>query len=316
VLDAAGTLVRRLTSAVTPPVPEAATPPEPSFWIAPPTSLPATAGINRANWDLRYDPPPAFSHSFEINANPYLTPTSPEGPLVKPGTYTVRLTVDGTSSTSSITVTEDPRMHVTAAALAAQLEVQLKAWRGMQTTWDGTEQAKGLRGAIAADTASSVAPDISARARGLLARIDSVAGADRSTAISNPFFRRGGPPTFLSLNGSLAGVLNAQDNADMAPTEAMLAGFDATCRQLGTAVTSWNAIRNHDVAGLNEMLSSHQMAPVTVTGSDLAAPPCGMPGRTVAHGRAGAASPAAAPRTNEAAETEDCDEDDFDCGNP
>ena len=55
----------------------------------PPFALPAEAGTNRVTWDIRYDAPPAFSHSYEINANPGLTPPSPEGPLAPPGVYTV-----------------------------------------------------------------------------------------------------------------------------------------------------------------------------------------------------------------------------------
>ena len=51
------------------------------------TALPAGLGMHRVNWDLRYDAPPAFTHSFEINANPGLTPASPEGGLAAPGTY-------------------------------------------------------------------------------------------------------------------------------------------------------------------------------------------------------------------------------------
>jgi hypothetical protein len=95
VVDASGALVRHMTSAAGVPVKEAARPPHPNFWVAPPEQLPAKAGENRAHWNLRYDSPPAFSHSFEINANPGLTPPSPEGPVALPGVYTFKLNVDG-----------------------------------------------------------------------------------------------------------------------------------------------------------------------------------------------------------------------------
>ena len=85
--------VFKVGSVALPPVAEAARPPHPNFWVAPPFAIPTAAGLNRTNWDLHYDPPPAFSHSFEISANPGLTPASPEGALAPPGTYTIRLTV-------------------------------------------------------------------------------------------------------------------------------------------------------------------------------------------------------------------------------
>ena len=110
VLDSSGAVVRHMSSDPIAPVPEAARPPHPNFWVAPPQPLPD--GRRRAtatNWDLRYDAPPAFTHTFEINANPGQTPASPEGPLVLPGTYTVRLTVNGKSHSEKVAVANDPR---------------------------------------------------------------------------------------------------------------------------------------------------------------------------------------------------------------
>ena len=59
VLDASGAVVRHMSSAPIAPVPEAAQPPEPNFWIATPTPLSTNVGLNRTNWDLRWDAPPA-----------------------------------------------------------------------------------------------------------------------------------------------------------------------------------------------------------------------------------------------------------------
>ena len=88
VLDASGAVVRHMSSGPAHPVPEAARPTLPNFWEAPPVVLPAKVGANRVSWDLRYDAPPVFAHTFELSANPGLTPPSPEGPLALPGTYT------------------------------------------------------------------------------------------------------------------------------------------------------------------------------------------------------------------------------------
>ncbi|PYO96329.1 MAG: hypothetical protein DMD60_10840 [Gemmatimonadetes bacterium] len=120
VVDARGNVVRHLTSAPTTPVREAARPPMEGFWLAQPSALPVSVGLNRATWDLRYDPPPAFAHSFAFNGNPGSTPALPEGPLALPGAHTVRLTVDGRRYTQPIAVRADPRSHVSPGALAAR----------------------------------------------------------------------------------------------------------------------------------------------------------------------------------------------------
>ena len=70
VLDARGLVVRHYTSDAPAPIVEAVRPPFPNFWVEVPTALPTGAGHHRVNWDVRYDAPLAFSHSYEINANP------------------------------------------------------------------------------------------------------------------------------------------------------------------------------------------------------------------------------------------------------
>jgi photosystem II stability/assembly factor-like uncharacterized protein len=276
VLDASGAVVRHLSSVPAPPVPEAARPPEPSFWLATPQPLPTALGINRANWDLRHDAPPAFAHSFEINANPGLTPASPEGPLVLPGTYTVRLTVDGKAYTSTVRVTNDPRSAASARALAAQASLQMKIYRGMSAARDGYEQAVALRAALEADTVSSVSGDVAQAARTLLARLDSVAG-NPSPARGPGFFRRGGAggaPNLMQINGTFSRQLTAQDLADMAPTAAMRADYEASCRDLAAAVARFRDIRSRDVAELDTLLAAHGLAAVAAPGQAPHVPAC------------------------------------------
>src|SRR5260221_4192511 len=76
VLEASGAVVRHLSSVSTVPVAEAARPPHPNFWVAPPQVLPAAAGENSTNWDRPYHTPPALGASSEINAKPRASPAS------------------------------------------------------------------------------------------------------------------------------------------------------------------------------------------------------------------------------------------------
>ena len=64
------------------------------------------------------------------------TPVLPRGPLVVPGAYQVRLTVDGKTYTQPLTVTLDPRVKVAAADLAKQLDLGLKIRDALQGTKD------------------------------------------------------------------------------------------------------------------------------------------------------------------------------------
>jgi hypothetical protein len=103
VVDAAGNVVRRMSSAPIPPLPDPP-PPVPDYWLEKPQPMPTEIGTNRINWNIRYDNPPAFSHNFAqvMGAMPGDTPASPEGPLALPGIYTIKLTVGGKVFTQTV----------------------------------------------------------------------------------------------------------------------------------------------------------------------------------------------------------------------
>ena len=265
VVDSTGMLVRHLSSAPREPVPEAARPPAPNYWVAPPMVLTANAGANRVNWDLRYDAPPAFSHSFEINANPGLTPASPQGPLALPGTYTLELTVDGTATTQRITVKNDPRSRASAAGLRAQHALLMKIMDGLRASWDGAQQAATLREAATA-AAGGAASEVRSAVATFTARVDSVAGVDGGRGF--------GGTTFRSVNGALVGQLNAQDNADLEPNAPMLAAFAATCKQLAAVHARWTSVAGADLRALNAVLSRNGKQELAVPPPMPAAPIC------------------------------------------
>ncbi len=119
ILDAKGALVRRFASDDAPePLVEPLV--VPAYWVRPPRLLSAAPGMHRFVWDLRLPPPPAREHEYPISAIAGDTPREPLGPLVPPGTYTVKLTVDGTAFTRTLTVKMDPRVAMSPADLAAQ----------------------------------------------------------------------------------------------------------------------------------------------------------------------------------------------------
>src|SRR6202012_2845079 len=118
---------------------------------APPFALPKNAGENRTNWDLRYDAPHSLAHSFGINANPRLTPASPLGPVVLPGTYTLKLTVDGRSYTQTVSVLLDPRTTATLAALRAQHALQMKIVQGIEASYEARAIAARLGESLRGD---------------------------------------------------------------------------------------------------------------------------------------------------------------------
>jgi hypothetical protein len=77
------------------------------------------AGINRAVWDLRYQ------EAIKINTPVASAWSSTLRPLVGPGTYMAKLTVDGESAEVKFTVRADPRIAATEADYRVKTETTL-----------------------------------------------------------------------------------------------------------------------------------------------------------------------------------------------
>jgi hypothetical protein len=76
--------------------------------------------MHRFVWDLREAPPRSFDQDLPISAVPHGTPRIPEGVLVVPGRYTVRLDVDGHTTERQLDVVMDPRVTVSQQSLEEQ----------------------------------------------------------------------------------------------------------------------------------------------------------------------------------------------------
>jgi hypothetical protein len=169
IYDANENLVRQFSSAS---IPETVRRPEKwptiaDYWIATPEPLPTHIGMNRFTWDLRYSPPPSVGHSYPMSAIPHETPAGPEGPLVVPGKYVVKLTVAGQTYTQPVTVRPDPREAAPASAFAAQLSLEQKIMAGMRESYQAYQAAEQHGDADAAgqfarlnDTLSGLATDV------------------------------------------------------------------------------------------------------------------------------------------------------------
>jgi len=274
VVDAAGTVVRHLSSAAIKPVEEAAEPPEPNFWLAKPQPMPTAVGLNRINWDLRYDAPPAFDHTYEINANPGLTPASPEGPMALPGVYTLKLTVNGTVYTQTATIRNDPRSPATAAALRAQNSLLMRLYHGLTDAWSGYHALAGVRAEADKAAGASAPADVADAVKAFDAKVDSVAGNPEGGRGFR--FGRGAPPApnYVRVNGTLVQRLEAQDNGDMAPTASSLAGTDSVCKDLATVDAAARRLTTTDLAALDAVFGRHSLSEVHAPAAAKSTPGC------------------------------------------
>ena len=101
----------------------------PTYWMRPVEELGTSAGHHRFIWDLKYTPPRGAEASYSIAAVHNSTPSGPFGPMVNPGRYRVRLTVDGEVTEKPLVLRMDPRVLISAAALQSQHNLSMACYR-------------------------------------------------------------------------------------------------------------------------------------------------------------------------------------------
>jgi len=259
VLDAAGNLVRRYASddAPEPPADELARELIPSYWLAPPRVLPASAGTHRWVWNLRYAAPLATEHGYPISAVPHATPRLPEGPLALPGNYLVRLTVEGRRIEQPLVLKPDPRVQLPAGALAAQLRLATELagllTESSQALRSAQSERAQLKALQATGAVAQAVADFEARLGALLEARDK----DDKDAVLLP-----------DVQGHINALYGELLRGDAAPTAAQLAAAAAARDSLAGLSADWRRLQ----AGLPDLNRQLQAAGLSPVRAELAPP--------------------------------------------
>ncbi len=235
----------------------------PEGWVRPQEPPATGAGHHRFVWDLRYARPRADRYEYMIAAVwGRDTPLEPRGPLVLPGRYTVRLTVDGQRTEQPLRVTMDPRVTVAADALSAQLEFQRRVIDALDASADALQTVRGFRAGLEKrrEKAGASGPT------GAVA--DAIAQADREAhaieAGETPGGRRrGGTGGLAGVNATLAAIVKALDLSDAPPTAVQREGYDSAKAKLDELRASWKHLSEKGLAKVNAALRAKGLEALT-----------------------------------------------------
>ncbi len=257
VLDGSGALVRRFRSddRPDPDAGQLARELIPRYWLEPPRALPAQAGVHRWVWDLHHAAPLSATRGYPISAVPHATPRGPEGPLALPGSYLVRLTVDGHGFEAPLLVKEDPRVQLPPGALEAQLRLATDL-AGLLTESSRTLLAARSEQAQLKALAPSAAAAEAVHAT--QARLDALLGQ----AAGEPEKEGNGEKVLLpALEERIASLYAEVTRGDAAPTAAQLAATASAKEALAPPLGTWQALQA-DLPGLNARLKAAKLAPI------------------------------------------------------
>jgi photosystem II stability/assembly factor-like uncharacterized protein len=280
VFDSHGNLVRTMSSTLPPPIEGQA---YPRYWLASPQSraLTTDVGLNRVNWNLHYDAPPALQHDLENQMNMVagsVTP-GPHGPQVIPGVYTLKLTVDGQVYTRDVSVMNDPRVGQSPelmAALRAQNQLTMLAYHGMQQSYEGYDEVDSVKTQLASLMKRTLPSDVASQAKALDASLTKIGGAKPAPGF---FFRRPAPEpnalqSFFTLNDDYNTMVSmVQVGLDMAPTPTQVGTWESDCSNYNRTVEAWKAMQQQ-IADFNAVLAKNNLQQLKVAPTKLTGESC------------------------------------------
>src|SRR5713226_5760265 len=250
-------LVRSFSSATAPKEPEE-TPFVAEYWIGHPQALSKTAGMHRFVWNLRYADPramhPQSPYNYPIEAIVGATPLPPQGPLVLPGKYEVRLKAQGQVFRQPLEVKMDPRVSAGRNELQSSLELQLKISVSLGKNFEAYQQAKGLRERLADLMKRPKEDPVAVAASVLDAKVAELAGE------ATPILETPKTASFNAVNDTLTALIALVDGADFAPSEESFAAYRRICKGSNEAFAVWQELKNKDVAALNTLLAKGALA--------------------------------------------------------
>jgi len=263
-------------------------PPYPDYWLMRPEdrALSTNTGTNRINWDLRYDDPPGYNSDInnQMNSSPGSVTPAPHGSLALPGTYTVKLIVDGVTYTQALVVRNDPRIGESAAvlsALRAQMKLATAAAQGMKDSYAANEEVAAVRAQLATLMKGSL-PEVASAATALDTKLATVGGAPPAGrgfggggGFGGPARLPGSVLTFRAINGLFNTVLGplTQNGIDMGPTKGEIDTWESGCKEFTATENTWKTMLGADLVAFNALLTKNNLTPLKVTPSALSTPP-------------------------------------------
>ena len=281
VFDAKGNLVRTMSSTLPPPITGEA---YPHYWLATPESraLSTHVGMNRVNWNLNYDDPPAVRHDLEneMNMTEGSTTPGPHGPQVIPGVYTLKLAVDGQVYTRNVTVVNDPRVGQSPelmANLRVQNQLTLLSVQGMKQSFAGHDEVDAVRSQVAALMQGNLPEDVASQAKKLNESLTNIGGV--VPAGGGGGFRGAAPApdalkSFVTLNNDYNTMVSMmQVGLDMAPTPTQIGTWESDCTGYNRTVAAWKATQPQ-IADFNTLLAKNNLQKLNVAPTKLTDSSC------------------------------------------
>jgi len=251
-LDAAGQEIKQFSSKA---------PEKPPAGAAQPLA-PASGGLNRFAWNMRY--PDATALPGDV-----ATERSLGGPLAPPGTYSVELSVDGQTFTESFEIRKDPRVGASQEDLDEQFRLLSQIRDKLSETHEAIIGLRDVREQVEAwvkrTEGRPIGESVANAARAItekLAEIEQELVEPRITTQLDMVHY----PT--RLNAKLAALPSVVASADSAPTRQSHDVFADLSARIDQQLERWRDTLEVDVAGFNAVVRGADLPAVLPPGGE------------------------------------------------
>ncbi len=251
---------------------------------------PGHPGLNRATWDLHYDAPRLIALRTVPPENPHIfeeprfrgqdsraithwgAAQAQVGPVAAPGTYKVRITVDGESYTQPLEIVRDPGSTGSDADLQSQVKLQLRIRDDINSTSDMVNQIEWMRKQLddvqkmllsdkaKAELLKSV-QEMDQKMQGVEYKLVSKA----LTTSDDKYFIAAYKVYFnlIWLNGEVGtGAGDVAGGADYKPTDTAWSLTDMIEKDLSAARAEYQALMGKDIPAFNRSLAASGITPL------------------------------------------------------
>jgi photosystem II stability/assembly factor-like uncharacterized protein len=223
-------------------------------WIRDESPLSAEPGMHRFVWDLHYPLPKSVHRSLY----------GPTGVWTLPGTYTVKLTANGKSSTQPLTVKSDPRINTSEDGLRQEFVAASRVSERLGEVAAERERAEELQKQIAArKTEVGGNPEVVSALTELARKVGDVNGVQGEEEFGFFALRLPGeaPTTLHKAAAALTGLLMIVDGADAAPTADARMAVEKWEAAGAEVLSRWKAVEA-EVVTANALLQNARLQPL------------------------------------------------------
>jgi hypothetical protein len=213
-------------------------------------------GLNRFVWDQRS--PEAVRFPGMI-----LWAGQTQGPRIVPGNYQVKLTVDGQTLTETFTVKGDPRLTLSAADYAKQMDLSLKIRDKLTETHNAIIQIRDIKKQVD-DLVKRVGPQskpIVDSGNALIKKLTEV----EETLYQTKNQSSQDPLNFpIRLNNKLAALLGVVSRGEFVPTEQSYEVYNDLAGKIDAQLQKLSQIVKTDVPAFNQVVKDQNIPAIVV----------------------------------------------------